>query len=125
MKKTINFILTTVLLLSISLSLLSCGSSKIKDNYSKVENHIKSTLIDPTSLIVNSAEGVYEEGSKYIYYKINYNAKNKFGGYVGSDDLYCCLNTETDSISSALANSFEVKKDISYHSDDYHYEKIK
>ena len=60
-----------------------------------VEKHIKEKLYDPDSLVVKSAEGVYAEDDNMIYYKVNYNAKNRLGGYVGYDDYYYEYNMDT------------------------------
>ena len=97
MKRIICLILASVLMLSTMLAFASCGSktSKIEEGYMYVEKPIKEKLYDPDSLVVKSAEGVYAEDDNMIYYKVNYNAKNRLGGYVGYDDYYYEYNMDT------------------------------
>lgn len=72
-----------------ALVLTGCGG---KSKYNDCIDHLKRHMKDPTSLIVNYADGYEHEG--YVAFKINYNGKNSFGAYAGSSTIYVCIRPE-------------------------------
>jgi len=81
----------------------SCASSQIENGFEHVKTSIKNRVYDPDSLIFNYVEGILDIDSEKIYYKVNYNAKNRFGGYVGSEDYYYVLDLANNDVNSILA----------------------
>lgn len=79
----------TTLLAASALCLTSCGNPK---EYNTAISHLKAHLKDPGSLIVEGATGFKGE---YAAFKIYYNAKNSFGGYVGTDIIYIVVDSST------------------------------
>ena len=71
---------------------------------------LRDTLIDPTSLLIARAESYTDKEDGDIYYKIVYNAKNKFGAYVGNNTIYFMYDAEDDEIISGnyLSTSFNL-----------------
>ncbi len=106
MKTIFKFISLSLLIFTLAFSMSACGKTQeIKNNYAAAEQHLKVSLFDPDSLQVYSADGVTDDDSNYIFYKITYNAKNRLGGYSGSDDYYCKYDKTTGEISTLGAQS--------------------
>ena len=130
MKKIISLLFVAVLTISSMFVLASCGSSKIEKEFSYVKTYIEDRVIDPTSLIFNYAEGILDIAEERIYYKVNYNGKNSFGGYVGSKDYYYILDLTNHEVSTYSAERLYEIVETSYKLDDvdgeknYYYEKI-
>lgn len=94
-----------------------CGTtekrSKVRSYYAeaqygleKVIEKLKSQLKDPDSLQYNGDcysydfnELGYDNG--LFIYKVNYNAKNSFGGYVGYKDVYYSWNSTFNSVGTS------------------------
>ena len=81
--------LLATLLATSALCLTSCGNPR---EYNQAISHLKSHLKDPGSLVVSGATGYKGE---YAAFKIYYNAKNSFGGYVGTDVIYIVVDSSS------------------------------
>ena len=92
MKKLV-FIL---LMVSIIFTMTGCGvEGEIRSYYGNVEEELRSSMYDPSSMIVESAVGAHEEGEAYYYYYIRVNGKNRLGAYVGVQGFYYYYNKNT------------------------------
>ena len=114
MKKILKLLTLWLCVIASLFSMAGCeGKNKIKKGYKEVLSYITEALYDPESLQVYSAEGVYCDDSEDIYYKVKYNAKNKFGGYVGAEDYYYTYDTTTGKVSKSLVTTtFSVQKGL-------------
>ena len=125
MKKIVSLLLVAVIALSSMLMFNSCASSKIEEGFSKVKATIESVAYDPDAVIFNYAEGVLDVSEERIYYKVNYNGKNRFGGYVGNRDDYYRLDLKTNEVSVTTKTLFDITRALSETDDvNYCYEKI-
>lgn len=78
-------------------SMAACSSEK--KHYEECVEILRERLIDPTSLLIAEADSIQDPEGKDIAYRIVYNAKNKYGGYVGNETVYFLYDSETDKVS--------------------------
>jgi len=97
--KKISMILAAVTIISCCLCFVSC--SKEDKLYEECIEILADSLIDPTSLLISSAESYTDTENGDIFYKIVYNAKNKLGAYTGNNTIYFKYDAEDEEITSS------------------------
>jgi len=81
-KRLVAFLFVVIVLFTMA------GCTKERTYYDKCIQELKQSLIDPDSLIIEYADSYTDPESGDIAYRIYYNAKNRFGGYVGKTNEY-------------------------------------